>query len=249
MNKQQKKIGEKLAKLFLPLKLRTDEIMAISKSHNILDVGCYAGVDTEHFSELSSLRGSVTGLDVLLYPLKIARNSKPQNNLQYIQGDVHKLPFRDNYFDSVHAERVFQHLENPIQSFREILRVTKENGIIVIADTDHSASSFDSSYPDQEWSLRKEFLVKAQNPYAGRNLYSMFQRFGLKNIGVEVFSLIITDAILLSVIDPFSSLLYSEETSKLSKKYKLLREDIKNRIKNGQFFFYFPIIMVYGRKG
>jgi len=46
--------------------------------------------------------------------------------------DEDKFPFRDNYFDEIYAECIFEHLKNPSHFLKESHRVPKKNGRIVI---------------------------------------------------------------------------------------------------------------------
>jgi SAM-dependent methyltransferase len=49
-----------------------------------------------------------------------------------VVGDAHHLPFRDDVFDRVFAFNVFEHLTDPKKAAREILRVLKPGGSVVI---------------------------------------------------------------------------------------------------------------------
>lgn len=47
-------------------------------------------------------------------------------------GDVQSLPFQDNVFDLVTALEVVEHLPNPLQGIKEIMRVSKKFAIISV---------------------------------------------------------------------------------------------------------------------
>jgi SAM-dependent methyltransferase len=49
-----------------------------------------------------------------------------------VVGDGHFLPFQDNLFDSVISLNVFEHLNDPQQAVREIQRVCKPDGLLII---------------------------------------------------------------------------------------------------------------------
>jgi SAM-dependent methyltransferase len=49
-----------------------------------------------------------------------------------VVGDAHHLPLRDDSFDRVFAMNVFEHLNDPKQAAREILRVLKPGGTVII---------------------------------------------------------------------------------------------------------------------
>lgn len=49
-----------------------------------------------------------------------------------VVGDAHHLPFRDSVFDRVFAFNVFEHLADPKVAAREVYRVLKPGGVVVI---------------------------------------------------------------------------------------------------------------------
>lgn len=55
-------------------------------------------------------------------------------NIHYIQGLAEELPFADKSFDIVMSRLAFHHFVDPLGPFKEMVRVCKENGYIVIMD-------------------------------------------------------------------------------------------------------------------
>ena len=49
-----------------------------------------------------------------------------------LRGDLTFLPFSDNEFDLVTANMVAEHLQNPMKQFREVYRVLKYDGVLII---------------------------------------------------------------------------------------------------------------------
>jgi ubiquinone/menaquinone biosynthesis C-methylase UbiE len=96
----------------------------------VLDLGCGPGVDT---SKLSKSGLSVEGLDLSDGFLKIAKGLNP--GLIFTQGDMRKLPYRDEIFDGVFAKASLLHIPKTDIHLvlQEIHRVVKSGGIIHIA--------------------------------------------------------------------------------------------------------------------
>ena len=98
---------------------------------------------------------------------------------------IYALPFPDGTFDAVRAERVFQHLEDPEAGLREMRRVTRVGGRVMVFDPDHSQHGMGLDNPEQrrvfEASVRamSRMLV---NPHSGTSLRPMFVRAGLTEI-------------------------------------------------------------------
>ena len=98
---------------------RLKKIARLAKG-KILDIG---------FSLLPNpfLRGEVIGVDIYL-PEK-----KPTNYTKMIIADVaKKLPFKNNSIDTIVLSGVIEHLENPMSALREINRVLKQSGVLLM---------------------------------------------------------------------------------------------------------------------
>lgn len=48
-----------------------------------------------------------------------------------VYGDIHSLPFKDDTFDVVHSQAVFEHVADPFSAAAELLRVTKPGGLVL----------------------------------------------------------------------------------------------------------------------
>ena len=61
------------------------------------------------------------------------------DGVDYLVGDVHALDLPDGGFDVVHAHQVLQHVADPVTALRELLRVTADDGLVAVRDSDYSA--------------------------------------------------------------------------------------------------------------
>jgi SAM-dependent methyltransferase len=48
-----------------------------------------------------------------------------------VYGDIHALPFKDDTFEVVHSQAVFEHVADPFAAATELLRVTKPGGLVL----------------------------------------------------------------------------------------------------------------------
>lgn len=93
----------------------------------ILEAGCGMSVLMNNFTE----KANAVGIDISSIALKKARKIFKSPIL--IQGDINQLPFRDESFDLVYNIGVIEHFLNPNLPLREMRRVTKLSGTIIVA--------------------------------------------------------------------------------------------------------------------
>ena len=90
----------------------------------ILDAGCGDGYILE------KLKGNVHGLEYEFERTKRAKTRK--KDAMITTGDVTKLPYKDNIFDATICTEVLEHIKNPEIAIKELIRVTKKRGKIII---------------------------------------------------------------------------------------------------------------------
>lgn len=189
---------QKAADIFLPIKHHSYKKMNISNGNIIADIGCGPGVDVAELSKMVGKHGEVFGYDHDHEMLKSAiQNCRQLSTIQQanlIQGSAEKLPFRNGLFDSCRSERLFMHLKQPEQTLLEIKRVTKDNGYVVVVETDWASLSIDTQLPGVERTFSHYRMSHMMNNgYSGRSLYRQFKKCGFSHIEVEVFPIIATD--------------------------------------------------------
>lgn len=88
----------------------------------ILDVGCGALAEGD------------VNLDAFPYDVSQGAGKywKPKEIKNFVLGDVHYLPFKDNSFSLIIARHVLEHVTNPILAIQEWHRVTSNRVIIVV---------------------------------------------------------------------------------------------------------------------
>lgn len=102
------------------------------KEKKLLDVGCGPGTDAQIF--INEYRLKFYGTDV--YEDENIRKLK----LNFKLGSIYKIPFENNQFDYVFVHDVLHHIDESnsknkhLSALRELKRVVRENGFIIIVE-------------------------------------------------------------------------------------------------------------------
>jgi len=106
------------------------DLLNPSKGERILDAGCGSGIFT---MDVLDLGASVVGLDISLPMLKGLGEKTGKYPLHRVMGDMTNLPFEDKTFDRTVSVTALEFIEDGSGSIKEMFRVTKQGGCIVIA--------------------------------------------------------------------------------------------------------------------
>lgn len=93
------------------------------KADRILDVGCGEGVGLNHLQS-KNIGKYLEGIDYSKEALILAKKFYP--SLKFRQGDIYKLPYRENEFDLIICSEVLEHLDKPEKAVGEMKRVTNK---------------------------------------------------------------------------------------------------------------------------
>ena len=104
----------------------------IKPTDRLLDIGCGTG-SLLHAISQKHPSVNLIGLDISSEMLKVACN-KQINKCNLISGKAQFLPFHSHSFDVVVSCNAFHYWRNPEACLREIARVLKPQGMIVITD-------------------------------------------------------------------------------------------------------------------
>lgn len=102
----------------------------------VLDAGCGLGTDVAVLAELVEPSGQAWGIDENAACIAEAQRLYPHLAPKLVTGDLFALPFADGMFDAVHCARVLMHTGQLDLAWRELQRVTKPEGVIVVTDLD-----------------------------------------------------------------------------------------------------------------
>ena len=96
----------------------------------VLDAGCGTGYGTAYLAESAE---RVIGLDASEDALDYARRRYRGDNVEFLRGDLHSLPFADGSFDAVVSFEAIEHLERPEAFLAEAARVLGDDGVLVVS--------------------------------------------------------------------------------------------------------------------
>ncbi len=118
----------------LRVRLLLEELTKTKLPENarILDAGCGYGF----ISMILAKKGyHMTALDKDEERIKTAKIITEYNNckVNYINGDIYHLLFKNGYFDLIICFEVLEHLANDKKAVSELFRVTKKNGYLVFS--------------------------------------------------------------------------------------------------------------------
>jgi len=111
-----------------------DEVTRFKKKGKLLEIGCNLG----YLLEIAKKKGFwVRGVELDVKAVKYANKLLGRGTV--IEGILQEIKFPDRYFDVVVMSHVIEHIVDPLDLFKEIKRMLKNDGIFVVV-----APNFDS---------------------------------------------------------------------------------------------------------
>lgn len=100
----------------------------------VIDIGCSSGAMTKLYLGNGN---TVFGMDMNLSSLRKAK----ENKIKIFQGDALFIPLKSNSFDVVNFCEVIEHISNPLQSLKEINKISRNNGLLLLTTNNRNAIS------------------------------------------------------------------------------------------------------------
>jgi demethylmenaquinone methyltransferase/2-methoxy-6-polyprenyl-1,4-benzoquinol methylase len=120
----------------------------------VLDLAAGTGTSSQPFADRGAL---VVPCDFSLGMLRVGKRARPA--LGFTAGDATRLPFADGTFDAVTISFGLRNVVDPDAALREMLRVTRPGGRLVVCEFSHPTwSPFRTVYV--------EYLMRALPPLA-----------------------------------------------------------------------------------
>ena len=162
----------------------------IKNGSKLLDVGCACGHYYRSIKKRVKKNFFYTGTDpyeIFLDKAKIAW--KNDTNVNFLKGNIYKLPFKKNQFDLTICSNVFIHLNKIKKPLQELLRVTK--GTIIIRTVVYDVSyKVQLVYNNKWW---KNTDVKPKDEFDKKKLrgeYNHMIQFKFDANDIKAFSIL-----------------------------------------------------------
>lgn len=168
---------------------RTLKWFGLTDGMNVLEAGSGPGFFTEKLLELLP-NSSVTAVEIdqVLHEKAVGYLQDAGDRVNHIQASVADTGLDDHSFDFAIARLLFVHLRDPVAAAREIFRILKPGGKLVIIDSD--ADLFWLTNPP--WSVqivREKFkqvmASRGGNLSVGRNLCHILKQAGFGSVDLE----------------------------------------------------------------
>lgn len=154
----------------------------------LADFGCGTGDDARRMAGRVAPGGTVTGFDISEAMLDQARERHGQTpGLDFARLAGGGIGAPSDHFDGIRADRVLIHVPDPLQTLREMIRVTKPGGRIVISEPDMPGCWVASDHYDIADRIMGQIARSCAHPYFARDLYAAFKDAGLQDISFQIW--------------------------------------------------------------
>jgi ubiquinone/menaquinone biosynthesis C-methylase UbiE len=157
----------------------------------VLEIGCGTGPVARDLAMRVGPGGHVTGIDptrVLIDVAERIRAERGIENATFAVADGRSLPYPDASFDLTAAVTVLCHLPEREAVLREMARVTRPGGTVLIVDGEYAANQI--QHPDPELTARVIQGWRAgsiDDPYLMRRIVTFVQAAGLEPGAVHAY--------------------------------------------------------------
>jgi SAM-dependent methyltransferase len=175
---------------------RSIKLMALAPGQATLEVGCGIGVFLPLLAMEVGPQGRVVGIDCSAAMVAEAEANMKAAGISHVvsvqTADACNLPFPDDSFDSAHCERVLMHVEDPNTVLREMARVVRPGGRVVVAEPNWAGMQIDHPDRAEFYELYQRSLAM-QQPDMGMTIYRRMGEIGLTEVTPQPVLSVSTD--------------------------------------------------------
>lgn len=162
--------------------------MSLKPGERVLDVGAGNGIMAREVLDHIGPSGTVSGLDSAAPMVAMARVLCPQGS--FVEGDASDLPFEDASFDCVTAAQLICFLPDPDRALREMYRVLRPEGRVVILDTDWGSLVWNAFQPELMAKAIKVYTRPYADPHVPRTLSRRLGAAGFTEVGCDTLTVL-----------------------------------------------------------
>nr|WP_303230992.1 class I SAM-dependent methyltransferase [uncultured Blautia sp.] len=153
--------------------------MEIQSDDVCLDIGCGGGANVRKLLE-NSPYGRVTGIDYSEISVektrKINKAGIESKRCEILQGDVMKLPFRDEIFDVITAFETIYFWPDICEAFKQVYKILKVGGTFMICNESNGENP-----RDEKWTNR----IQGMKIYNSEQIKKFLEDAGFTDVKVD----------------------------------------------------------------
>jgi arsenite methyltransferase len=123
----------------------TLDALALEPGEHVLDIGSGPGLLAASMAEAVGPDGRVSGVDPSESMREMASARPAPVPMEFVAGDATALPFADASFDAAVSTQVYEYVADMPAALREVRRVLKPGGRLLVLDTDWDSIVWHSS--------------------------------------------------------------------------------------------------------
>jgi len=167
--------------------------LAPQPGERVLDIGCGPGLTTLALAAAVGPQGLVHAVDIAEPMLELARSRcASQAHVYFEHQDVTRLGHRDDTFDLALATQVYEYLPDIDQALRELQRVIRPGGRVLLVDTDWESAVWASRDDLRMRQILETWSQHIPWPQLPRQLQQRLLQAGFSDVEVEVMPLLNT---------------------------------------------------------
>jgi SAM-dependent methyltransferase len=166
------------------------ERLPLTPPCRVLALGCGTGVEVRALRRKVAPEVSLVGIDHSSTLIERARQETADEglseNVEYLTGDAHDLPYADAEFDVVTLHTLISHVEDPVRVLAEARRVLRSGGTMALFDGDYASLTF--AHPDPALAVIVEEKLKqvmVANPRVMRDLPRLLHEADLDLVAAD----------------------------------------------------------------